>query len=261
MILTLAICLGANAAIFTVVHAVLLRPLPVPEADRIVGIGDVYPTITPNDILSNDVPSYFDRLERGARRSKSRRCSHSGSTRCPIDGVAEEIRGMRATPSLFRVAARARRRSGRTFTDAEGEIGAEHKVILSDGLWQRLYGGDPAVIGQPLRLGVDRAPLHHRRRDAAATLRSSTAATTVTPERRAGRPVLDSAGVYRRRRSRTARAPATASSTSGGCDRARRSSRCRRRSMRARRERQAVSAVSLHRAWHVQRRDAAAGRA
>ena len=62
VILTLAICLGANAAIFTVVHSVLLRPLPVPDADRIVGIGDVYPTITPNDILSNDVPSYFDRL-------------------------------------------------------------------------------------------------------------------------------------------------------------------------------------------------------
>jgi len=57
------ICLGANAAIFTVVHAVLLRPLPVPEPDRIVGLGDVYPTITPDDILSNDVPSYFDRLQ------------------------------------------------------------------------------------------------------------------------------------------------------------------------------------------------------
>ena len=63
IILTLAICLGANAAVFTVVHAVLLRPLPVPEPDRIVGIGDVYPTITPHDILSNDVPSYFDRLD------------------------------------------------------------------------------------------------------------------------------------------------------------------------------------------------------
>src|SRR5919106_503350 len=62
-ILTLAICLGANAAIFTVVYSVLLRPLPVPEPDRIVAIGDVYPTITPNDILSNTAPSYFDRLE------------------------------------------------------------------------------------------------------------------------------------------------------------------------------------------------------
>ena len=58
-ILTLAVCLGANAAIFTVVYSVLLRPLPVPESDRIVAMGDVYPTITPNDILSNTVPVVF----------------------------------------------------------------------------------------------------------------------------------------------------------------------------------------------------------
>ena len=62
-ILTLAVCLGANAAIFTVVYSVLLRPLPVPDSDRIVAMGDVYPTITPNDILSNTAPSYFDRLD------------------------------------------------------------------------------------------------------------------------------------------------------------------------------------------------------
>ena len=64
-ILTLAICLGANAAIFTVVYSVLLRPLPVPDADRIVAMGDVYPTITPNDILSNTRPP----ISIGSRRS------------------------------------------------------------------------------------------------------------------------------------------------------------------------------------------------
>ena len=69
-----------------------------------------------------------------------------------VDGVAEEIRGMRATPSLFRLL-RVPAALGRTFTDAEGEIGAEDKVVLSDGLWRRLYGGDPAVIGRELRLG------------------------------------------------------------------------------------------------------------
>ena len=56
VVLTLAICLGANAAIFTVVHDVLLRPLPLADPDRIVAMGDIYPTITPNDILSNDTP-------------------------------------------------------------------------------------------------------------------------------------------------------------------------------------------------------------
>jgi putative ABC transport system permease protein len=151
VILTLAICLGANAAVFTVVYSVLLRPLPVQEADRIVAMGDVYPTITPNDILSNDAPSYFDRLEAVTALEEQAMFAFWFDT-ITIDGIPEEIRGMRATPSLFRLL-RVPAVLGRAFTDAEGEIGAEHKVILSHGLWQRLYGGDPTVVGQDLRLG------------------------------------------------------------------------------------------------------------
>jgi predicted permease len=151
IILTLAICLGANSAVFTVVHAVLLRPLSMPEPDRIVAMGDVYPTITPNDILSNDAPSYFDRLQALTTLEEQAMFTFWFDT-IRIDGIPEEIRGMRATPSLFRVL-RVPAALGRTFMDDEGEIGAEHKVILSHGLWQRWYGGDPAVIGRTLRLG------------------------------------------------------------------------------------------------------------
>jgi putative ABC transport system permease protein len=149
-ILTLAVCLGANAAIFTVVYSVLLRPLPVPDPDRIVAMGDVYPTITPNDILSNDAPSYFDRLEAVPALAEQAMFAfwYDAMT---INGMPEEVRGMRATPSLFRLL-RVPPALGRTFTDAEGEMGAG-KVILSHGLWQRLYGGDPGVVGQDLRLG------------------------------------------------------------------------------------------------------------
>jgi putative ABC transport system permease protein len=150
-ILTLAVCLGANAAIFTVVYSVLLRPLPLPDADRIVAMGDVYPTITPNDILSNTAPSYFDRLEAITSLEEQAMFALWFDT-ITIDGVSQEMRGMRATPSLFRVM-QVRPAMGRPFTDAEGELGAEQKVILSHGLWQRLYGGDPTVIGQGLRLG------------------------------------------------------------------------------------------------------------
>ena len=150
-LLTLAICLGANAAIFTVVYTVLLRPLPIPDADRIVALGDVYPTVTPNDILSNTAPSYFDRLEAITTLEEQALFSLWFDT-IAIDGVAEEVRGMRTTPSLFRLL-RTPPALGRAFTDAEGQIGAEHKVILSHGLWQRLYGADPDVIGKDLRLG------------------------------------------------------------------------------------------------------------
>jgi predicted permease len=151
VILTLAVCLGANAAIFTVVHSVLLRPLPAHEPDRIVGIGDVYPTITPNDILSNDVPSYFDRRRDLTTLEEQGMFTFWFDT-LAIDGLPQEVRGMRATPSLFRVL-RVSPILGRTFVDADGEIGEEQKIILSYPLWQRLYGGNPAVLGQSLRLG------------------------------------------------------------------------------------------------------------
>jgi len=101
-ILTLAVCLGANAAIFTVVYSVLLRPLPIPDSQRIVAMGDVYPTITPNDILSNTAPSYFDRLDAITTLEEQAMFAQWFDT-ITIDGVSEELRGMRGTPSLFRV--------------------------------------------------------------------------------------------------------------------------------------------------------------
>jgi putative ABC transport system permease protein len=150
VVFTLATCLGVNAAIFAVVDAVLLRPLPVPEPDRIVGLGDVYPTITPNDILANDVPSYFDRLAALTTLESQGMFAFWFDT-FSIDGTPRELRGIRATPSLFRVL-RVEPALGRTFTEEEGEIGNEQTIILSHGLWQQLYGGDTGVIGRSLRL-------------------------------------------------------------------------------------------------------------
>ncbi len=151
VILTLAICLGANAAIFTVVHAVLLRPLPVPRPERIVGMGDVYPTITPNDILSNDAPSYFDRLEALTTLEEQGAFTFWFDT-VAIGGTPEELPGMRITPSLLRVL-RVSPALGRAFSDADGEVGHDRQIILSHSLWQRLYGGDPSALGKTLRLG------------------------------------------------------------------------------------------------------------
>jgi putative ABC transport system permease protein len=151
VVLTLGVCLGANAAIFTVVHAVLLRPLPVPQSDRIVGMGDVYPTITPNDILSNDVPSYFDRRTALSTLEEQAMFTFWYDT-LTIEGIPQEIRGMRVTPSLFRVL-RVEPAAGRTFTDDEGEVGNDQKIVISHGLWQQLYGGNPNALGQTLRLG------------------------------------------------------------------------------------------------------------
>ena len=151
VVLTLAICLGANAAIFTVVNAVLLRPLPVPESERIIGIGDVYPTVTPNDILASDVPSYFDGLEALTTLEEQALFTYWYDT-LPIEGIPQELRGMRATPSLFRTL-RVQPLLGRAFSDDEMEAGAARRIILSYPLWQKLYAGNHAALGQTLRLG------------------------------------------------------------------------------------------------------------
>jgi putative ABC transport system permease protein len=150
-LLTLAVCLAANVAVFTVVYSVLLRPLPAPESDRIVALGDVYPTITPDDILSNTAPAYFDRLEALTTLEDQALFAFWFDT-ITIEGTPQELRGMRATPSLFRLL-QVRPALGRTFTESEGEPGADRKIVLSYGLWQRLFGGQPGAIGKDVRLG------------------------------------------------------------------------------------------------------------
>ena len=151
-ILTLAICIGANIAVFTIVNSVLLRPLPVPDSDRILVMSNRYPKAGSNaaGLTNSSVPDYYDRL-RGVTVFEEQAMYNARNFSIDIDGSPEVVRGMAATPSLFRLL-RVSPVQGRVFDEREGEIGNEQKVILSYGLWQRLYGGTPAV-GQSLRLG------------------------------------------------------------------------------------------------------------
>jgi predicted permease len=69
-----------------------------------------------------------------------------------VNGTPEQVAGMAVTPSFFKVVGIPPAR-GRAFTAEEGEIGSEHRVVLSHALWRQLYGGDPSAIGRELRLG------------------------------------------------------------------------------------------------------------
>jgi predicted permease len=148
-ILTLGICIGANTAMFTVVNAVLLRPLPVDEAERLVWIHNSYPRAGVVE-ASNGVVDYFDRKQSVPSLQEIVLYRRSGRTIGTRTG-AERILGMFVTPEFFQLL-RSRPYRGRLFTAQESEVGREHKVVLSYALWQQLFGGRDEAIGQDLRI-------------------------------------------------------------------------------------------------------------
>jgi predicted permease len=150
--LTLAICIGANTALFSVVHNVLLKPLPVPDSDRIVLMGNAYPGAGAAAATGENsgVPDYYDRL-RETDVFEEQALYNSGNQSVDQNGTPLRVRITRVTPSFFRLL-RVAPALGRTFSEAEGEIGNEKKVVLSYALWQSQFGGDPAVIGKDIRM-------------------------------------------------------------------------------------------------------------
>ena len=148
--LTLAVCIGANTALFSVVYTVLLRPLGVPESERIVLTSNSYPKAGAETLGYSGVPDYYDRLrdvtafeEQALLNVRSQTIDQNGS---PVRAL-----GMYVTPSFFRLV-RVVPPLGRIFSESEGEIGNEKKVILSHALWQSAFGGDPSVVGKDLRI-------------------------------------------------------------------------------------------------------------
>jgi predicted permease len=148
--LTLAMCIGANTALFSVVHHVLLRPLPFPDADRIVLMGNRYPGAGVDIGENSGAPDYFDRL-REMTVYDEQAMYNSSSVSVDQGGTPTRIAVTNVTPSFFRLL-QVRPRVGRTFTEAEGQIGNERKVVLSYALWQTLLGADPGAVGRDLRL-------------------------------------------------------------------------------------------------------------
>jgi putative ABC transport system permease protein len=148
-LLTLAVCIGANAAIFSVVHSVLLRPLPFPESDRVVLAYDSYPRA---GVIRGDsgVPDYYDRLRDVTAFEQIALYQGRGLT-LGGEGSASRIQATAVTPSFFPLL-RARALRGRVFRPEEGEIGGEHKVILSYASWQRLFAGSDTAVGKDLRI-------------------------------------------------------------------------------------------------------------
>ena len=148
--LTLAVCIGANAALFSVVRGVLLKPLALPDPDRVVMAGNAYPGAGVHEPIGSAVPDYFDRL-RDITAFDAQALFRQDNRSVDQGGVAARVESITATPSFFKVAG-VPPQIGRTFTDQEGEVGHESVVVLSDGFWRSQFGGDRSAIGRELRI-------------------------------------------------------------------------------------------------------------
>jgi len=150
VMLTLSVCIGVNTALFTIINSVLLQPLPVPDADAIVLMANRYPKAGVNDSNNSAAGDYYDRM-RDVTALQDQAMFSSVAYTMNDNAAPERVSGMAATPSLFRLL-RVAPALGRAFTDNEGEIGSAQKVMLSYGLWQKLYAGDASALGHDLRL-------------------------------------------------------------------------------------------------------------
>ena len=149
-ILTLAVCIGANAAIFAVVNSVLLQPLPVPHAEQLVHMYNSYPGAGVADRGSSGVPDYYDRLAQTDVFQEQALYNTRGVT-LGNETEPQRITAMLGTPSLLRLL-QAQPVRGRIFSDAEGEIGNTRKAVLTYASWQQWFGGQDSAIGKDVRI-------------------------------------------------------------------------------------------------------------
>jgi predicted permease len=147
-ILTLAAGIGANTAIFTVVHAVLLRGLPYPNADRLAiiwtGLGDEQraPASEYEVVQLRDRSTVFDQIGGIWVRNSI----------VPGEGRPEQVKMGLVTQNFLSLLC-GQPAQGRLFTAEDVQANAPNTLIISYGLWQRRFGGDPGIIGRALRVG------------------------------------------------------------------------------------------------------------
>ena len=147
-ILTLALGIGATTAIFSVVNAVLLRPLPYPRADRIVAVTNYWKQSSQR-ALQVSAPDFHDWQEQG-RSFQSIAYFQGGQASVTLASAADYAYVYRVTPGFFDVLG-AKAAVGRLLADAEQRPGGPLGVVITDAFWRRHYNGDASAIGSPIK--------------------------------------------------------------------------------------------------------------
>src|SRR6266550_790452 len=142
-LITLALGIGANTAIFSVLNAVLLRPLPYADSDRLVMIGERGPGGSAGNVGYTTFLDWRDRSHVFEEMALIR----SWIPTLITNGEPERISGLRVSSNFFRMLG-VKPIVGRDFTAAEDTPDLWRVVIVSDGLWRRRFGADPSVVGR-----------------------------------------------------------------------------------------------------------------
>jgi putative ABC transport system permease protein len=147
-VVTLALGIGANTAIFSVVDAVLLRPLPYPQADRLVFLWE---TMVSQGVAQSGsaLPNYHGWRDQNQVFEGLAGFYYNDFTLSSSGSTPELIQGAHITPNLFPVL-KVDPILGRMFLNEEEQFGRHRVVLLSHGLWQRRFAGDRSIIGKPI---------------------------------------------------------------------------------------------------------------
>jgi putative ABC transport system permease protein len=153
-VLTLAVGIGANSAVFSAVYSLLFDPLPFVDGDRVVAVWEVAPQGR-ND--HNEVSAATFRDYREEARSFEHLVAHEWwPANLTGEGEPERVQGFRVSPDYFE-ALDVRPLLGRTFAPDEDVEGRNRVLVLSYGLWRRRFGGDVNIIGRPIAVnGIER---------------------------------------------------------------------------------------------------------
>jgi len=147
-VLTLALGIGPNTAIFSLVYGVLLKPLPYPESDRLVGLAETYQgNRSELDVTYDEFRFLEDHNPVFERLAVSTDVGFSVLT----GDIAERVTGLRVSQDFFATLG-VRPALGRDFLAEEDQMGGASVALVSHGYWMRRFGGDPGVVGRAIAL-------------------------------------------------------------------------------------------------------------
>ena len=148
-VLTLALGIGANTAIFSLLYQILLRPLPYAHADRLVFVWNSYSAMGLQQ-ASVSIPDYLDRRSQAPAIDDATLFTGRAANLAE-EGRPEQLRALAVTPSFFSTLGRAPF-LGRGFDEAEATPGADRFVVLMHGLWNSRFNADRAIVGRDVRI-------------------------------------------------------------------------------------------------------------